>query len=835
MFVCGRIKIIRQANGAFGVVDFQDHISNRVYKISGQGWPSDVVRLRELTGGIFLEIAAELDKYSSHTLLQAVGESIDMATALMPHMQKGSQISTAVNALIQQAAFDGRVLCAANQFVQRMADMPHEKVIETLTIRDVISVQTAHKVAREVLAIFSAEYAEFASTFPLLSREECYQLWTHVRPRAARHRVSAVDFVRRAPFESAHAATRLRKKVTFHLLDAFVLHKLYVDSRDPERVRCHAVDCIRTCIKDKQHSEVIADDIIESTTRSLAVITPRLLSRGRVRAMLLDAWTQRTGPAFPESDFNAPFGLGQDEYWAVAADDMRGTVMPLPHLQAEQRIVHWAQMSVPQPPPPKMTNIQGLHALQVRALENLFARHVSIITGSPGSGKTRTAAFGILWMVRAGFQVAIGCPTGKAAQRMATALYAEAERSFRMTENEVKSHLFLEAPATLHRLIRTTQQPEAHGARSEKSRPLAIVVDETSMVGLQMMGSLINRFSMATKWMLVGDPFQLPSIEPGRVLLDLIDSRVVVTSELTHIFRTRAEGRIICENARVVRGFMQADRAVEAARAGTLWSQDRARDLMSDDAFVMRVSSDLSNAERSAMAVDFYQKHKNDFAACQVLCQKTCTCDAINRDVREKLNPPSDAVVLERKDDAAWRVGDRVMCTKNLYRDAPPAPAASASAASSPEIAAAANKSVLVVSNGEIGTLVGIEQPGDDTAGAVLGDIVNAYCRVMVVRLDSSLERVFVASRMFEENFVWAYAITTHKAQGCEWDHVLLNIDAPGSSPLHTAHLVYTGFTRAKKSVIIDGTLRKLETALANTGSVHERRSHLAERIRRNE
>jgi len=392
---------------------------------------------------------------------------------------------------------------------------------------------------------------------------------------------------------------------------------------------------------------------------------------------------------------------------------------------------------------------------QAEAVKLALTAKVAVITGGPGVGKT-TIVRGIVSILRRkGLTAALAAPTGRAAKRLADATGAPA--------------------STLHRLLEW--RPASATFARCAANPLeadVLIVDEASMVDVRLGADLVAALAPAARLVLVGDVDQLPSVGPGTVLADVIESGVVPTVRLTEIFRQAAESLIVVNAHRILEG---AEPELGAAAA------DRESDRR--DFFFLEADDPVKAAEliRDLVAVRLPRRYGFSPQEIQVLSpmhRGELGAGNLNRLLQETLT--ADAPGLERG-QRTLRVGDKVMQVRNDY-----------------------DKEVW---NGDSGIIEGM---GAETLAVRFDDRLVEYA---LDELDA---------------LVLAYAATVHKSQGSEYPAVII--------PVHTQHyvmlqrnLLYTAVTRGKRLCVLVGTRKALALAVRNA-DVAARASGLAPRLR---
>lgn len=371
-------------------------------------------------------------------------------------------------------------------------------------------------------------------------------------------------------------------------------------------------------------------------------------------------------------------------------------------------------------------NLEQRDAIRKAATEG-----VMILTGGPGTGKTTTLRGMLAVLTHYGYTYELCAPTGRAAKRMSE-----------MTHQEAK---------TIHRLL------EFQGGKfsRDESNPLAadvIICDEASMVDLLLMQSLLKAIKPTAKFIIIGDNDQLPSVGPGRVLGDLIDSGKVPTVKLTQIHR-QAEGSYIIYNAhRIINGnFPILDNKN---------SKDFFFDNVEDEE---KAAQEVISLVRSRLPAKYPGKE------IQVLCpnRKNSTgCNMLNVIMQEALNSEGPAT---EHHGTIYRKGDRVMQTKNNYQKG--------------------------IFNGDVGTVTSAD--GDS---------------IYVMFDDGDTAQHYADEELGELDL--AYATTIHKSQGSEYDIVVIVLMKSASIMLQR-NLLYTAVTRAKDVCLIVGQKQAIYTCIA--------------------
>jgi exodeoxyribonuclease V alpha subunit len=392
---------------------------------------------------------------------------------------------------------------------------------------------------------------------------------------------------------------------------------------------------------------------------------------------------------------------------------------------------------------------------QVRATEQALREKVLVITGGPGTGKTTLLTALLTILRRAKVSFVLAAPTGRAAKRMAESAGEEA--------------------MTIHRLLEFN--PREGGFQRTEDNPLEVdfvIIDETSMVDLSLMDNLLRAVDPHSHLILVGDVDQLPSVGPGSVLRDLIDSGVVPKVVLRRIFRQDRESLIVVNAHRILQG------------QSLVWGEDRER---RDFVFMPRESEEeilgtVKELVRETVPRALQLEAHEVAQAIQVLTpmhRGLLGTINLNREMQSLLNPTGQA--LERG-GLALRVGDKVMQLRNDYDKA--------------------------IFNGDLGRIAAIDRED----GSVKVDFFDKQVQYESDELDA---------------IGLAYATSVHKSQGSEYPAVVV--------PLHTSHylllhrsILYTAVTRGKKLVVLVGSKKALAMAIRNL-RVEKRNTGLRQKL----
>jgi len=389
---------------------------------------------------------------------------------------------------------------------------------------------------------------------------------------------------------------------------------------------------------------------------------------------------------------------------------------------------------------------------QRHALAEALARKAVVITGGPGTGKT-TLIRGIVQILgRKNARIVLAAPTGRAAKRL----------------SETTGH----DAATIHRLLEFN--PKTRTFNRNRQHPLeadCVVIDEVSMLDIELAASLLEALPPGCKLVLVGDADQLPSVGPGNVLADLIASKTLPVVKLDQVFRQAAESMIVVNAHRVNAGDMP--KLVSDPDHGDFFFVSRDDPVQAADLAI----DFAANRIPARYGLDPIR----DIQLLAPMHRGELGVMRLNERLQEILTPPGRELV------AGWRrfrVGDKVMQVRNNYE--------------------------LDIFNGDIGRIEEIHH----------GD------RELTVVFDE--RRVVIPSDNLED-VVPAYACTIHKSQGSEYPAVVIVLHHQHHVMLQR-NLLYTAITRGRRLVVIVGSKRALGRAVSNA-TVRQRHTQLASRL----
>ena len=402
-----------------------------------------------------------------------------------------------------------------------------------------------------------------------------------------------------------------------------------------------------------------------------------------------------------------------------------------------------------------------LDELQKEAILEAVKNGVFVLTGGPGTGKTTTINTIIRYFEKEGCDIMLAAPTGRAAKRMTEATGFEAK--------------------TIHRLLEINGAFAEDGkkARFEKNEenPLeadVFIIDEMSMVDIHLFYALLKAVPVGARLILVGDMNQLPSVGPGQVLKDLIESKAYPLVALQKIFRQAGESDIVVNAHKINRG----EEIILNNKSKDFFFLERDNVNVIYKHLVLLILEKLPKyVDASPMQIQVLTPMRKGNLGVEVL----------NRILQQYMNPPSAEKKEHEYGEILFRVGDKVMQTKNNYQ-------------LEWEIVGLHDIVIdkgLGVFNGDMGTILSI----------------NEYAQTLVIEFDEKKRVTYHFSLLDELEL--AYAITIHKSQGSEYPAVIIPL-LSGPRQLMNRNLLYTGVTRARKCVTILGSSNTLEEMIRN-------------------
>ena len=419
----------------------------------------------------------------------------------------------------------------------------------------------------------------------------------------------------------------------------------------------------------------------------------------------------------------------------------------------------------------KESNINFAYKQKIAIKESL-ENGMMIITGGPGTGKTTIINAIITICENLSLSVVLGAPTGRAAKRMTETTGKEAK--------------------TLHRLLEISFIEEELGFTKDEDSPIEadlVIIDEASMIDILLMNSLLKAINPGTRLILVGDVDQLPSVGPGNVLKDIINSGAIKVVMLDEIFRQAEESMITVNAHRINKG--QSPTLNEKDKDFFFIAQKNSNDILQT----------LMNLIKTRLPKFYGFDSQKDIQILTPMKKGDLGIISLNKEIQQVLNPKSESKNEKQVGSEIFRVGDKIMQIKNNYK-----------------LEWKIVKDGMEVEKGE---------------GVFNGDI--GY----VTEIDEEeavLKVIFDDEKCVDYDFKQidelklAYATTVHKSQGSEFPVVIMPISS-GPPMLLTRNLFYTAITRARKLVVLVGEERFMYMMIKNN-MIAKRYSSLDRKIR---
>lgn len=395
-----------------------------------------------------------------------------------------------------------------------------------------------------------------------------------------------------------------------------------------------------------------------------------------------------------------------------------------------------------------------LAPMQRNAVVTALSSGCMILTGGPGTGKTTTINTIIKLLEELKLSIALAAPTGRAAKRMSEVTGYEAK--------------------TIHRLLCTQRSSEGYNVFThDEENPLTadvIILDEVSMIDISLMASFLKAVKRGAKVILSGDADQLPSVGPGNIIHDIIESKTVPVIQLNKIFR-QAEESLIIVNAHKINNGELPDLSVKSSDFFFL-----KRQTPQDSAFT--VMDLFKNRLPKSYGV-------NPISSIQVLSptkKGLAGTIALNKLLQSHINPYDEMRPQHVYGNTTFRVGDKVMQTKNNY-DMP--------------FSRENGESSMGIFNGDMGII----------------ESIHTRDKYMVIIFDEDKRVEYPFTNLDELDL--AYAITVHKSQGSEFPIVVMPV-CSFSPMLMSRNLFYTAVTRARDMVVLVGSEKTVQNMTYN-------------------
>lgn len=411
-----------------------------------------------------------------------------------------------------------------------------------------------------------------------------------------------------------------------------------------------------------------------------------------------------------------------------------------------------------------------LTAQQTAALEMVKSNRLSLLIGFPGTGKTTITREIVEWAKGKGYSIALASPTGKAANVLSEACGHPAN--------------------TIHRLLKPIPVKIKGKLQfifdHNDNNPLPydfIIIDECSMIGNDLMADLLRAIDpMETKVLFVGDSYQLPSVQPGNVLHDLISSGVIPVTRLTEVFRHSGAIVDFCTAIRT-------DTEYALPKALNLEAGQNYCHVECDDP--KAIHDTVVKLATENMIKRGYDTTRDVQILSPVNSKTVLSCDALNESIQKIVNPqpPKNCI-----NGSGFRLGSKVINTKNIY-----------------DAITADTDDQEILLNGDMGIITDLM--GDDNK--------------MIVQFENPPREIILSK--FGHSLKLAYCMTIHRSQGSQFPVVILPVHSAFAYQNNRA-LIYTAVSRAQAILITVGQRTAIRQAVRDT-KVYRRRTFLSEKI----
>lgn len=547
-----------------------------------------------------------------------------------------------------------------------------------------------------------------------------------------------INILKNNPYQMAHDITG----IGFKTADKIAITSGF-DPESPERMKSALIYQIGSVLEDG-HTCYPEDSLIEGCINLLEIDKPELvresanalINEGRlVKETLTDG---RQPLIYLTSLYEAEAGISRMLKTSNRAEER---LLPLDIIKNEISF---------------MEESENIHLAdeQKKAIKCILSNRVAIITGGPGTGKTTILRFVTMLCRKSGLKALLAAPTGRASKRLSEVTGMEAK--------------------TIHRLLE--YNPNTGGFQKNSDSPLKadiIILDESSMIDVPLFYSFLDAVPRNCRLLMVGDINQLPSVGPGNLLRDIIESETIPCVKLEKIFRQEANSNIILNAHNVNNGKFPVIPSVRKTEKGDFYYFEE-----EDQNEVLKIIKELYCTK---IPEKFGYNAFTDIQVLTPMHKGTVGALNINSVLQNTLNPQKNELVRGNK---VFRQKDKVMQTRNNY--------------------------VKEVFNGDMGRIETI----DYEEQSLIVNFDDRYVEYDFGELDE---------------LTLSYAISIHKSQGSEYTAVII--------PILTQHyfllqrnLLYTAITRGKNLVILTGTKKAIWMAIKNN-SVQERFTLLKERI----
>lgn len=554
----------------------------------------------------------------------------------------------------------------------------------------------------------------------------------------------AIDLVKENPYILCESVERIGFKTADRIANAMNLPKNH-----PGRI-AGGINYMLSYAALSGHTCLKYDELAGGTASFLGCDTVEVIA-------VLSSLRQDCKLIFEDDFVYLPLYYNMEVTAAVKLSELIALAKPYSNNIPEEIFVH------------SKTNSIELSPMQQEAVKTALGGGVLVITGGPGTGKTTIMKVIMDIFQSHEYKIALCAPTGKAAKRLSESCGMEAKTLHRLLEVEVSD-------VQNQRFARNEYNPIDADV---------VIVDEMSMVDIILFGSLLKALKRGTCLIMAGDSDQLPSVGAGNVLHDMLESGVIPSVRLNEVFRQAEQSRIVTNAHRINQGEMP----LENDSKTDFFFMSR-----TPEAALETICELCSGRLGKAYGFDSI----NDIQVLSPSRKGIVGTINLNKILQKKLNPPSAEKKEKSFGERTFRVGDKVIQTRNNYDMIWSLPDGSGDG--------------FGIYNGDIGTILDIS-PKEKTMRILFDDN-------KIVEYDFSSV----------EDLEMAYALTVHKSQGSEWSAVIIPV-CSFPPMLMTRNLLYTAVTRGKQLVILVGSLSAVSTMVRNN-KLQLRYSSLEKRLK---
>lgn len=663
------------------------------------------------------------------------GESLRLTGLWTTHPQYGDQFKISESAVVRPATIAGIQKYLGSGLIKGVGPVTAKRIVEhfkekTLDVieTDIARLAEVPGIARKRVEMIQRAWEEQRSVKEVMLFLQSHGVSTHFAVKIFKqYGNQAISIVEKTPYRLAIDVYG----IGFRSADQ-IARNLGLPADSPERLQA-GLRFVLLEASEEGHCFLPQGELAKRAAKALDIEEEARLTA--MTAVMLDEGWLKMEPGAADHAIYLP------AFWQAERSITRRVkaLLEKPVQVTLSRVEQWLE---------RLAEARGvaLSQEQRRALEQAATARALVLTGGPGTGKTTTLRAMVQMFEAMGKRIALASPTGRAAQRLAE-----------VTGREAK---------TIHRLLEF--DPSQMGFKRNEESPLeadVVIIDESSMIDLMLANNLLKAVDAKSQLILVGDVDQLPSVGPGTVLRDLINSGAVPVARLNQVFRQAAESLIIQNAHRINRGEFPAliKPGAQASDCYFIEAEDPQRIV---ELIVKSVASSLPKR--------FGYDPLRDIQVLAPMNRGLAGATNLNDVLQTALNPANSQKAEFNRGNRVLRVGDKVIQRVNNYK--------------------------LEVFNGDMGRIEIIDLE-EQTLGVRFADRMVYYDSADVLEL------------------AHGFCVTVHKSQGSEYPAVVL--------PLHTTHflmlsrnLVYTALTRAKQTVVMIGTTRALSIAMNNLEAV---------------